>query len=65
MGDHPGFLATNPCHTYKRVSTFNQPFQPFLNVAIKNNKNCINGHSSIKKNPTFSTTEIFASPIVF
>jgi len=21
MGDHPGFLATNPCHTYKHVST--------------------------------------------
>jgi len=19
MGDHPGFLATNPCHTYKNV----------------------------------------------
>jgi len=21
MGDHPGFLATNPRHTYKRVPT--------------------------------------------
>jgi len=21
MGDHPQFLTTKPCHTYKRVST--------------------------------------------
>jgi len=21
MGDHPGFIATNPCHTYKSIST--------------------------------------------
>jgi len=49
MGDHPGFLTTNPCHTYKRVSTNrSSPLQTKQLMAIvvglklneKKNKNC-------------------------
>jgi len=43
MGDHPGFSATNPCHTYKYVFPTVPP--PTNNLQTNKQKPTANGQS--------------------